>query len=349
MASTIDRIETTTPSVERNITTIAPPTPESQQYLERQLTPLRKQYGILPDGSSDPFVVLGYKPEVRQADLERKRELEAWKQKEAGIYNGIALAVDAMTAGLGGNVQRRDVGNLAADAAIRQQQLDILNQQQSAAEQEKLRANSATYAGLVNKLTEDYLQKVQTTQKSGGQKIVHQESSPEVVYRTHYVGGGGGGSSSSSRSGGGGSGRSGGSRWLFTVTARGGSGRHYQIELTEQQYRNVQGVLFARYKSLLNDESRSQAFRDDLKRRLVSAGILRKATDWADDSKWNKDQIMRNGLFFELTDADRQLLNQFTQGKVRFTGGGSGAGHSGGTWDYNPSESENQEQDEYEI
>lgn len=305
--TTTDRVEQTTPSVEQRTTSVAPPTAEAQQYLEQQLGPLRKQYGILPDGQSDPFRVLGYKPEERQADIASQRELEAWKQKEAGIYNGIALAVDAMTAGLGGNVQRRDVGNLAAEAANRQLQLDMLNRQQTAAEQEKLRQNAASYAGLVNKLTEDYLQKVVTTQKSGGEKLVHEEKTPESGYTTRAIGE----NSDNSSDGGGG----GGKKYLFTTTVNKGNnaGKHIQHDLTEQQYKNVAGVLLARYKGLLNDPSKSQKYKTDFEKKLKDAGIL---ISQEGKEVWNTDQIMRNGTFWGLTQGDRDLINMFTDGKV---------------------------------
>lgn len=305
--STTDRVEQTTPSVEQKTTSVTPPTAEAQQYLEQQLGPLRKQYGILPDGQSDPFRVLGYKPEERQADIASQRELEAWKQKEAGIYNGIALAVDAMTAGLGGNVQRRDVGNLAAEAANRQQQLDMLNRQQTAAEQEKLRQNAASYAGLVNKLTEDYLQKVVTTQKSGGEKLVRTTKTPETGYTTRAIGGAG----SSGDDSGGGNGK----KWLFTTTVNSGenAGKHVQHDLTEQQYKNVAGVLLARYKSILSDPSVSQGVKDSLTAKLKAAKIL---SDDGSTEKWDTDQIMRNGKFWMLTDGDRELINRYTDGKV---------------------------------
>lgn len=308
--TTTDRVEQTTPSVETKTTTVAPPSPEAQQYIEQNIAaPLRKHYGINPDGTSTPFQVLGYKPEDRQAEIARQRELEAWKQKEAGIYNGIALAVDAMTAGIGGDVQRRDVGNQAAEAAARQEQLKLLDQQQSAAEQEKLRQNASTYHGLLNKFTEDFLQKQTTTQKTGGQKLVHETTSPESGYRTHAFKGDG----DSDGNGSGGNGK----KYLFTTTLTGGvnAGQHRQHELTEQQYKNVAGVLLARYKSILNDPSLNQQYKDGMKEKLKSAGIL-------DDSnsveKWNTDQIMRNGLFWGLTQGDRDLINQFTDGKVTF-------------------------------
>lgn len=101
-------------------------------YDDKFKNPLANAYGIDPETGNYVGSIadlLGFDPEIRKRELEKKKELADFKRKEAGWKNALGVIADVVTSAAGGNVWARtpdDVGKQSkteadeAQNAIRQ-------------------------------------------------------------------------------------------------------------------------------------------------------------------------------------------------------------------------------------
>ncbi len=91
--------------------------------------PLARAYDIDPISGrfvGDVGTLLGFDPEKYKTEQAAKARLAQFKQKEAGWRNGLGVIMDAVTAGIGGNVWERKPDTKAAEARTENEQANTL-------------------------------------------------------------------------------------------------------------------------------------------------------------------------------------------------------------------------------
>lgn len=292
-------------------TSYTAPSPEVQQQLDANAEQYRKALGGTPDGSFTPFGGL-IDTDKEKLRLQREAELAEFKKKESGWYNGIALALDALTAGIGGNVYPRNV-NKAQEANQRQEY--IMAQQRAAdhAASEDVKSRANAYAKYLNDLSGRYLTKTTTT--NGGnttETTRHGEKKTDkgVVVTPSQLNPGRDWQAYDAAEG------KGKPSFVVKMNSNDPSKAQYQhFELKDQdEYNRIRDILKAYYKKKVTDERNSDS--------NASGGYfdkLRRIGAMGDDGEWkDPNLLMRSGEFYDLDDAVKKQIVTATGGRVKF-------------------------------
>lgn len=161
---------TVTPEETQRSVSYQAPTPEMQEYIQKNIIePTQQAYGINPaTGDVTPFQALGYNPEDERKRREAEMALNDRKRKENAWYNAFAVVGDALTAGLGGNVWQRKPNRIGEIANADNQRLIAEQKAEDINNAAILRNAGVKYADAVNRLIQNYLTKTTTTNKTGG-------------------------------------------------------------------------------------------------------------------------------------------------------------------------------------
>ena len=148
-------VTTKEPTVTREEKVSWSQSPELRQYYEQQKKELQDAYHIIPEtGDVDQktlFGALGVNPELMRKNREEEMRRNRMKQKAAALYNSGALISDILSAGIGGNVWKREKDSTAKEA----HQANLMLEREQAAE-------DAANAGVVNKTRDAYYKALQT-------------------------------------------------------------------------------------------------------------------------------------------------------------------------------------------
>lgn len=313
-AYTVTETSTTTP---KTVTTeYAAPSPEVQARIDAALEPAKKAYGVNPDGSMTPLSVLGYDPAKEARRRQREAELAEFKKKESGWYNGIALAMDAMTAGLGGNVYLRDV-NKAKEAQQKQDQLRMEQKAEDAQNAQAMQQAGLSYGKWADAITRNYLGKMQTT--TGGQTTKTTTHGAKTGYTTRAF----------SPSQMGEEWSKGKPRFVVKMHADDPSRASYQeFELKNaDEYNTIRDILKEYYMKKVSEELKSEggATETGYLAKLQAIGAMDENAKWKDP-----DLLMRGGDFYDLDDAVKKRIVKATGGKVKFPEGNEDGWNGGG-------------------
>ena len=137
--------------------------------------PLARAYEIDPVSGrfvGDVGTLLGFDPVKYKAEQEAKARLAQFKQKEAGWRDGLGVILDAVTAGIGGNVWERKPDSKAAEARAENEQANsIINgigkAVNDAKKGQELAYNKARQEAL-NKYISDFGRKISQKRTQGG-------------------------------------------------------------------------------------------------------------------------------------------------------------------------------------
>lgn len=302
-----------TPKEESRETAVSIPTdPATLQALQQQIQQAQRTYGINPKtGTPTPFEVIGYKPEEERKRREAERELNDFKRKENAWYSALSVLGDSLTAALGGNVWQRQPNQIGARANADNTRLIAEQKAEDEANQAKLRSAGARYAETVNRLIQNYLTKTVTTKTAGGERTVTEhhpaiESTREVpLYNNRGTSGSGSGSGRTNK------------YININTTGSDGSITKNKYEVTDKQYRALQGILKEHYNSIL---SKSDEHSKNLMDFLTNAHVI-KGVDSQGQYIYDNDQLLQNGYFWMLDDATRDRIEAELNGKVKFRRG----------------------------
>lgn len=293
---------------QRSVTYQAP-TPEMQEYIRRNIVePTAKAYGVNPDtGEVTPFQALGYNPEDERKRREAEMALNDRKRKENAWYNAFAVVGDAITAGVGGNVWQRQPNRIGAQANADNQRLMAEQKAEDMNNAAMLRNAGVKYADAVNRLIQNYLTKTTTSSKTGGGRVEQTIHGPRngYEYRSHVV------SDGSGSGGGGGSNKT---RYVnIDITESDGSKSRKRYDVTDQQYKALQGILKEHYNKILSgNDDRSQK----LYKSLTDSHVI-KGMDDKGQYIYDNDQLLLNGSFWDLDDPTRRRIEAEVPG-VKF-------------------------------
>lgn len=179
-----------------------------------RVQPIQDKHGIDPTTGkvSDKtlFGVLGINPADTRKQREKEQKLNRWKQIESALYHSGALLSDMISAGVGGNVWKRDKDQTAAKAHEANLKL-----------QAEQNAEDAAVAAARDKLNKDYLADImkareayektfgrkfsQSTESGGGSTTTktggntHTTGTRQVVVKDNNGNGSGSGSSKTTK------------------------------------------------------------------------------------------------------------------------------------------------------
>lgn len=306
-------------------TTVGAPDPTTQAYIRQNvIQPLANAYGVDPNNGQvkTPFEVLGYNPEDERKRREAERALNDRKRKENAWYNAFAVLGDSLTAALGGNVWQRQPNNIGAKANADNARLIAEQKAEDEANRAKLRAAGAQYAGMVNKLIQNYLTKTTTKNTTGGGRVEITDHPAIKGYKTssHVVGDGDNGSGSGSGGGGGNKIMN-----INTGSREKGNFKRGGYSLSNAQYDAVKGILESYYQSILNEkdtEDNPTKRSEDLRQKLLQAGVLKKSVAGSknniEQNDFENDMVMLNGQYWSIDNATAKRIEEATGGKVKF-------------------------------
>lgn len=304
---------TNQPSVETKTTQFGLPDAQTQEYIRKNIIePTQKAYGVNPNtGDITPFQALGYNPEDERKRREAEMALNDRKRKENAWYNAFAVVGDALTAGLGGNVWKRQPNRIGQQAIADNQRLIAEQKAEDEGNAAKLRNAGTAYANTVNRLIQNYLSKTTTTNKTGGDSVettIHQEqngyryvSVPEKQNNNGSGRGSGRGSNSD--------------KYVnINVTNTDGSTKKNRYEVTKEQYKALQGILKEHYNKILsrNDDQARQ-----LENALTNSHVIT-GMDSRGQYIYDMDQLLQNGKYWMLDDATMDRIEKEIGGKAKF-------------------------------
>ena len=246
-----------------------------------------------------------------------------FKKKESGWYNGIALAMDAMTAGLGGNVYLRDV-NKAKEAQQKQDQLRMEQKAEDAQNAQAMQQAGLSYGKWADAITRNYLSKVQST--VGGESTKTTTHGAKTGYTTRAF--------SPSQMNPGKDWSKDKPRLVVKVNQNDPNNpeKYKTFELdSEKEYETIRDVLSTYYSKKVYDEMKNQRNPDtgELPKggyfeTFRSMGVVNDKGEVV-----NPDLLMHGGEYFTMDDAVKGLIEKATGGKVKFTGPVSKGGWNG--------------------
>lgn len=295
-------------------------TPEQKAELEQRiaavnqgnnirLNPETGQYEYIDPNQTTLGTVL---PGLRK-NAEEAERINYSRSLGSALYNSLQALADMGIAIGGGNVYKRELDKTGIEAAKdTQARKDKLAEQEAAARQrdaDLLRA-AADNAEKLRERFDAMRERVSSTNSNSAgvttdNRTTNTESRSSSSSRsagTQQLKGGGTGRS------GGGSG--GGSKYSMVIDITGKDGKHTEHDLTESEYKDIQGVLISRYKQLLENGTDEQ--------KTAAEKWLREHHIIDSSGEWNYDQIMRNGRYYGLTDADVNMIREKTNNKVSF-------------------------------
>ena len=311
---------TVEPEETQRVTSVSAPDAQTQQFMQQNaIRPLQQAYGIDPNpGKATPFEVLGYNPEEERRRREAEKALNDRKRKENAWYNAFAVVGDALTAGLGGNVWKRQPNNIGAQANADNQRLIAEQKADDMRNAAMVRNAGIDYANNVNRLIQNYLTRTTDTVKTGGNRLEITQHGAQNGWRqqSHALG------SASSGSGGGD-----GYKIININTGNRDKGNFAQngYHVTKAEYDAVSDLVRSYYNKLLNQrgaDGQLTRHAEDMRQKLLNAGVLNKSvagsTKDIEQNAFDSDMILRNGEFWDLDDPIMTRIEKATKGKVKF-------------------------------
>lgn len=279
------------------------PTPEMQEYIQKNIIkPTQRAYGINPNtGDVTPFQALGYNPEDERKRREAEMALNDRKRKENAWYNAFAVVGDSLTAALGGNVWQRQPNRIGAQANADNQRLIAEQKAEDMNNAAMLRNAGVKYADAVNRLIQNYLTKTTTTNKTGGSRTETTDH-PQVVSTREAI-------DYSGKRGNGGANKT---KYVnIDITESDGSMSRRRYDVTEQQYKALQGILKEHYNKILNGTDEKA---QDLYKRLMDSHVILGFDKNKGQYIYDNDQLLLNGRFWMLDDPTRRRIEKEVPG-----------------------------------
>lgn len=311
------------PEETQRVTSVSAPDAQTQQFMQANaIKPLQQAYGIDPNtGKATPFEVLGYDPEEERKRRAAEQRLNDWKRKENAWYNAFALAGDAITTALGGNVWKREPNHIGAKANSDNQRLIAEQKADDMRNAAMVRNAGIDYANNVNKIIQNYLTRTTDTTKTGGNRmeITQHGAKDGWAQHSHALGS----ASASASAGGGGSYK----RMNIVLSGQNGSENVQSYDLTKPEYEAVSEIVKTKYTQILhkgfspNATPQERQAAESLRNDLINSGALISEPNPATGSvqyKFDYDAILQNGRYWQLSDMERSRIEKATGGKVRF-------------------------------
>ena len=308
-SSTDTKTVTVNPSEEQRSVSYQAPTPDMQEYIRQNIiVPTAQAYGVNPDtGEATPFQALGYNPEDERKRREAEMALNDRKRKENAWYNAFAVVGDSLTAALGGNVWQRQPNRIGAQANADNQRLIAEQKAEDMNNAAIMRNAGVKYADAVNRLIQNYLTKTTTTSKTGGSRTETTDH-PKVVSTRQVL--------DQSKSGNGSGGANKTKYVNIDITESDGSMSRRRYDVTEQQYKALQGILKEHYNKILSAGDEHSA---NLNRFLTDSHVI-KGVDSNGQYIYDNDQLLQNGSFWMLDEPTRQRIEAEVPG-IKFRRG----------------------------
>lgn len=266
--------------------------------------------------------ILGVDPEVMRRKRQAEEELNRSKQKEAGLYNALAVLGDMITTAGGGNVWKRNPDGKAKEARDRNLQLQQEQQAEDIANNNALRNAELSYAAAVQKMRDTYAKqfglKQSKTVEYGGNTTTTKTQGQDQTTGYRYALNKNGNSSSSSSGGG--------SQWVMNIntTKADGTVSKKGYQLNQNEFEAVAGLLKAHYNTILNekDEKGKPTVRAiDLRAKLLENHVLKKVADPMTNQiqyEYDDNQLLQNGKFWALDEGLRNRIRTVSGNKVKF-------------------------------